>query len=90
MVKGITLRMVFEKELREELYAMLQHKISGALHRSDHKTIVVITEERTMDVISRVTAVVKDNRIIHLEIQPPSLNDVFNMLGVAYAGNNMA
>ncbi len=90
MVKGITLRMVFEKELREELYAMLQHKISGTLHRSDHKTIVVITEERTMDVISRVTSVVKDNRITHLEIQPPSLNDVFNMLGVAYAGNNMA
>jgi len=43
-----------------------------------------------MEILSILNRLAKDHRIINLEIQPPTLNDVFKQLGVNNVADNMA
>jgi ABC-type multidrug transport system ATPase subunit len=43
-----------------------------------------------MKILNILNRLAVDHRIINLEIQPPTLNDVFKQLGVNYVADNMA
>jgi len=90
MTEGVRVRVTLEKPINEDNMFNCLKSLNIAFILNENSGVELIAKEINEQVISTINLLARNYKIKFLDIQQPSLNDVFNKLGVQNVGNNMA
>ncbi len=90
MIKEIKIQIILENPVNEDVInGYLRQSSISAIFRGK-SNVELVSKEINEEVISVINLLAIKYKVKLLEIRQPSLNDVFNKLGVQGVGNNMA
>ncbi|MEO0129679.1 MAG: ABC transporter ATP-binding protein [candidate division WOR-3 bacterium] len=91
MIKEVKINIMLENlVINDTIFDHLKSSGISVVFKKDENRIELTSKEINGEVISVINLLALKYKIKFLEIQQPSLNDVFNKLGVRNVGDNMA
>ncbi len=90
MIEEIKIQIILENPIDEDMINDYLRQSSISAIFKGKSNVELVSKEINEEVISVINLLAIKYKVKSLEIQQPSLNDVFNKLGVQNVGNNMA